>query len=611
MNKNTFLKAIFCAAAVFAAAASCTHCDEACEADAAGGEANGSFPEGMYPLEIASISLRAAGGTAQPWGAQTRVAEKTGGTGSVFEEGDVFCVKFEGSDEVGTYRITAAGGVEAVKPVCWRSPSDTGRKVVAWYVSGSNTDTDGTTVTMDISDQTAGPAYVLRAEAANVSYGDGIALTFSHQLAKVCVSLRGTACTGNDNGVTLTYPAAITVNEGKVEPATSGTIAMHKNTDEGWYEALVPAGTIEAGGTPLKVALSDSRAEGGLAGELMLEAGSKYDVTLTIHKQGTTEIDLSTQSEAYTISDDGIYYFTGSGSQPINVDDGSPQIFLADATINNTTGDAISITGGSPTIHVQGTDNSMTGGTPSPASYRSGVAANGIAVSGGATLTIMGSSTADKLTANGGYYRSSSASDITAGAGIGSPVGGSSVGDIVIKNVSVTATGGGGIELYSGGAGIGTSWNCPCGDITIEDAVINATGGPCAAAIGGGSRSYSYGAASGSWPAFGNITILRSTVVATGGKGASAIGFACCYNGGYFSKINTQCGGKITITTGDDLDTFKGRLTLNTNSNFTANQRIGKGQCDSYYTPAFKNTDGAADWEGVVFNDELHPKGIE
>lgn len=606
MNKNTFLKAIFCAAAVLAAAASCTHCDEACEADTAGGDANGSFPEGMYPLEIASISLRAAGGTAQPWGAQTRVAEKTGGTGSEFEEGDVFCVKFEDSDEVGTYRITAAGGVEAVKPVYWRSPSGTGRKVVAWYVSGSNTDTDGTTVTMDISDQTAGPAYVLRAEAANVSYGDGVALTFSHQLAKVCVSLRGTACTGNDNGVTLTYPAAITVNEGKVEPATSGTIAMHKNTDEGWYEALVPAGTIEAGGTPLKVALSDSRAEGGLAGELTLDAGSKYDVTLTIHKQGTTEIDLSTQSEAYTISDDGIYYFTGSGSQPINVTGGSPQIFLADATINNTTGDAISITRGSPTIHVQGTDNSMTGGTPSPASF-SGVAANGIAVSGGATLTIMGSSTADKLTANGGYYRSGSASTTTAGAGIGSPVGGSSGGDIIIKNVSVTATGGG--DMYSGGAGIGTSWNCPCGDITIEDAVINATGGPCAAAIGGGSRSYSLGAA-GSWPAFGNITILRSTVVATGGRGASAIGFACCYDVGDYSKIKTQYGGKITITTGDDLDTFKGRLTLNTVSNRTANQRIGKGQCHSSRIPEFKNTDGIGDWEGVVFNG-VYKDGIE
>ena len=102
-------------------------------------------------------------------------------------------------------------------------------------------------------------------------------------------------------------------------------------------------------------------------------------------------------------------------------------------------------------------------------------------------MTIEGNSTADVLTAkggtSGGYFENG-----TAGAGIGSPIGGTKGGNIIIRNVTIHATGGE-IINSAGGAGIGSSSNGTCGDIMIANAVIFADGGDYAAAIGMGCNS--------------------------------------------------------------------------------------------------------------------------
>ena len=163
------------------------------------------MPEGEYPLQIGSVSLTAEV-SEQPW---TRVAESTDGMSSVWENGNVFYVKFEGSGDVGTYKITdaAAGTVEAVKPVYWRSASEE-QTIIAWYAPQE----EGT---IDVSNQKDNLVYVLRAEQkATYNSGIPVSLQFSHQLSKVRVYLRGTAYEGNATDVAFSYPVSYTISEG-------------------------------------------------------------------------------------------------------------------------------------------------------------------------------------------------------------------------------------------------------------------------------------------------------------------------------------------------------------------------------------------------------------
>ena len=195
-------------------------------------------------------------------------------------------------------------------------------------------------------------------------------------------------------------------------------------------------------------------------------------------------------------------------------------------------------------------------------------------MSGGATVTIEGSSTADVLTANGGTTGSTSSA--TAGAGIGSPVGGTQGGNIIIRNVTVHATGGGNNNV--GGAGIGSSTNGACGDITIEDAVIVSTAGPCAAGIGMGCNYLN--STTGS---IGKITITDSDVTASGGDCAAAIGFSMSES--LSGNGDTYRAGRITITTEDEAG-FLSKLKPGINHGFSLTpQRIGKGAYN--LTPTF------------------------
>ena len=83
------------------------------------GGVEGALPDGEYPLQIGRVSITAEA-SEEPW---TRVTEKPDGSGSVFQGGEEFYVKFEGSDEVGIYKITdaATGAVKDVKPIYWKS----------------------------------------------------------------------------------------------------------------------------------------------------------------------------------------------------------------------------------------------------------------------------------------------------------------------------------------------------------------------------------------------------------------------------------------------------------------------------------------------------------
>lgn len=434
-----------------------------------------ALPEGKYPLEIASVTMEGES-SAQPWGAkeaQTRVSENEDGTGSVWETGDEFYVKFQGSDQVGKYRIkdAATGTVKTVTPVYWQSAS-TEQTIIAWYAPRQ----EGA---IDVSNQTDKLAYVIRAErTATCNNGATVSLQFAHQLAKVRVYLRGTAYEGNATGVTLSYPASYTLTEGKVAQATSatnGTIQMHKPENADYYEASVLPGQIATNGNPFTVTLNDGKtASVDLSAPLTLTEGSKHDVTLRLHKQGTTEIDLSSWN-GNPINDNGIYYFTGTGSTPIQVTGGSPNIYLEDATVSVGVGPAINIAAGNPTIHVVGADNSV----------KSSDSGAGIYVAEGHTVTIKGRSRDDALTAQGhqnaagvgGYFAYYSGPSY-------------SCGNIIIQDVTLTAISTQTASGFDYAAGIGAVGNSTVGSISISNAVIYAYGNGAksfgGAAIGGG-----------------------------------------------------------------------------------------------------------------------------
>ena len=226
-------------------------------------------------------------------------------------------------------------------------------------------------------------------------------------------------------------------------------------------------------------------------------------------------------------------------------------------------------------------------------------------MSNGATVTITGNSTADALTAKGGTSDGYDM-NVTVGAGIGSPVGGTKGGNIIIRNVTVNATGGKAIYNYvAGGAGIGSSSNGICGDITIANAVISATGGDYAAGIGMGCNYLnSESPAAG----IGKISITDSDITAIGGIYAAAIGFPISQT---IAGKGTYRAGQISITTGNE-DVFLSKLQpggTDGDTTITPPQRIGKGSYN--YTPTFLNTDGTDPWEGVVINGTAYPDGVE
>lgn len=309
-----------------------------------------ALPGGEYPLQIGSVSITAEA-SEEPW---TRVGESTDGQSSVWKGGEEFYVKFEGSDEVGIYKITdaATGAVEDVKPIYWKSTQPA--NIIAWYAKPQLNANNW----MSLFDQDDGLAYVLRATADNASYDTPVSLQFKHQLAKVRVVTKGTV---DVRHIAVTNaPVGCSVQDGIV---TSG---VNERVDNYLYET-----EYEGIGTCWEICLPPcsvqrfmvmSEAGGSsyfdIDNSVTLEAGKVHTITITAVIDGTQTIDLSTLTDTREINDNGTYYVTGTGQYGIRVTNGKPNIYLEDAQISVSSGNAIDITGGNPTIHVRG-ENSV------------------------------------------------------------------------------------------------------------------------------------------------------------------------------------------------------------------------------------------------------------
>ena len=560
MNKDRWKKLMYGLAAALLLSA-CSQ-DELAENSTA-------LPEGEYPLQIGSVSLTAEV-SEQPW---TRVSENpTDGMSSEFKAGDAIGVSLNGETATYTYDGTAW---TSEAPLYWKDKQPA--IITAWYPVKEE---------LDFTHQNQGLTYLLKATGNGDYQSTPINLNFAHQLAKVRVKLTGDKANEVQAVTVRSYEG--TNNEQGTPNGRIGTdvyVPMLKAIygDETYWEANLLKGYLDADNT-FRVS-SD--------GKNFVQAKLTTDVDITPGYVHTININVGeAQQVTGEISDDGYYLVSEARNEPVTITGGSPTVYLKGASINVSDGPAISITGGTPTIHVIGEGNSVSSSNNT-----------GIAVSNEATVTITGNSTADVLTAKGGTS-GGAGSNSTAGAGIGSPIGGTQGGNIIIRNVTIHATGG---ELSSnaGGAGIGSSSNGTCGDIMIANAVIFADGGEYAAAIGMGCNSVNVDFPAAS---IGAITITNSDITANGGYAAAAIGFSACYTQG---GPATYCSGKITITT-DDLDKFLSCLTLNQGNllNKIAAKKIGKGQ--QWVNPStFRNTDNTAEWEGVVINGTEYKDGVD
>ena len=541
-------------------------------------ENNTALPEGKYPLQIGSVTLTAEV-SEQPW---TRVSEnQANGMSSVWTHDDKIGVRIGDNEETGIYvvKLDAEGTVMEVvpeKPVYWKDKQLA--TITAWYPVKEE---------LDFTHQDQGLTYLLQG-TSNADYNTSANLTFSHRLAKVRVKLEGTKADEVTAVTVRSYPTS-THSHGTLDnqdrSLTPQYVPMREATYNGvkYWEANLREGYLDANNS-FQVANADGVRVQVTQDRVDIKAGHVHTIKINVGEA---------QQVTGNISDNGYYLVSEARNEPVTITGGSPTVYLKGASINVSDGPAISITGGTPTIHVFGEGNSVSSSNNT-----------GIAVSNGATVTITGNSTADVLTAKGGTS-GGAGSNSTAGAGIGSPIGGTKGGNIIIRNVTIHATGGD-ISNIAGGAGIGSSSNGACGDIMIANAVIFADGGEYAAAIGMGCNSVNVDFPAAS---IGAITITNSDITANGGYAAAAIGFSACYTQG---GAATYCSGKITITT-DDLDKFLSCLTLDQGylGDRIAAKKIGKGQQWPLTPSTFRNTDNTAEWEGVVINGTEYKDGVD
>ena len=413
-----------------------------------------ALPEGAYPLQISSVSLTAEV-SEQPW---TRVSENPAdGMSSVWQGDERIGVRIGDNEETGIYvvKVDAIGRVMEIIPekaVYWKDNQPA--TVTAWYPVDEE---------LNFTHQDNGLTYLLKAEEVEAGFDKPANLTFSHQLAKVRVKLTGDKA-GEVQAVTVrSYEG--TNNEQGTPNGRIGTdvyVPMLKANYGGvtYWEANLLDGHLEADNTFRLSSDGKNFVQAELTANVDITPGHVHTIIISVNPaipEGTPEITDAIGN----ISGTDAYVVRGNNrTTPINITGGSPTIYLDGATVAVGNGSAINITNNAtPTIYVVG-KNIISSGNGA-----------GIYVAEGSTVTITGSSRNDELTVTGSN-------------------GGSGIGGYVTDAVYGACANGGNIEItkvrinaygsndLSGNLapGIGGAGNASCGTITIDNATVYAYG---------------------------------------------------------------------------------------------------------------------------------------
>ena len=436
-----------CALAAFTLAA-CTQ-DELAEQPMA-------LPEGEYPLQIGSVSLTAEV-SEQPW---TRVSENPAdGMSSVWQGDERIGVRIGDNEETGIYvvKVDAIGRVMEIIPdkaVYWKDNQPA--TVTAWYPVDEE---------LNFTHQNQGLTYLLKAEEVEAGFDKPAHLAFSHQLAKVRVKLTGDKA-GEVQAVTVrSYEG--TNNEQGTPNGRIGTdvyVPMLKANYGGvtYWEANLLDGHLEADNTFRLSSDGKNFVQAKLTANVDITPGHVHTIIISVNPaipEGTPEI---TDATTGNISGTDAYVVRGNDrTTPINITGGSPTIYLDGATVAVGNGSAINITNNAtPTIYVVGENNTISSGDGA-----------GIYVEQGSTVTITGRSQDDKLTVRGSNGGSGIGGYVT-DAVYGACANG---GNIEITKVRINAYGSNDLS-GSFAPGIGGAGNASCGTITIDNATVYAYG---------------------------------------------------------------------------------------------------------------------------------------
>ena len=402
-----------------------------------------ALPEGEYPLQIGSVTLTAEV-SEQPW---TRVSESPAdGMSSVWADGDRIGVRIGDNEETGIYvmNVDAEGRVVGVipeKPVYWKDKQPA--TITAWYPLNEE---------LDFTHQDNGLTYLLKATGNGNYQSTPINLNFTHQLAKVRVKLEGTKANEVTAVTVRSYPTS-THSHGTLDSQdrslTPQYVPMRRATygSVEYWEANLRPGYLDANNS-FQVANADGVRVQVTQGRVDIEAGHVHTIKINVGEA---------QQVTGEISDNGTYIVSGTRTEPVTITGGKPTIYLENASISVSSGPAINVTRGTPTIHVTGENAIETSTSLSSCSA-------GIYVAEGSSVTIEGSGTDDVLRVTGGAD----------GAAIGgySDNGDKPCGNIAIKNVTLHAYA---IDNYATAyaPGIGATGGT-CGRIEISSAIVYA-----------------------------------------------------------------------------------------------------------------------------------------
>ena len=412
--------------------AACTH------DDAPASPAGIPLPPDTYPLQIASVTISADG---QP---QTRLTDE--GNSTKWQNNDQIMVSLGDKQSVYTY---TDGEWHSDNPLCWESTAS--QEVNAWYP---------VTDEIDFTHQDKGLTYLLKAEPVNATYNQPtpINLTFTHQLAKVRVLLEGEKAQDVEKVYVRSYPKSANKQGelGSLE-GTAEYVPMYKTTYEGkvCWEATLRDGHLEADNT-FEVANAEGKRMRVMLAQkdMRIDAGQVYTINISVNPvipENATDITNVTGD----INDKGDYVVRNNYDKTINITGGSPTIYLDGATVSVASGNAINITNNAtPTIYVVGENNAITSSNSA-----------GIYVAENATVTITGSNRSDVLTVTGNEGSSGIGGYVIDDSNFQS----ANSGNINIKNVTLYAYSSSLSDMGTVSPGIGQS-------ITIDNAAVYAYG---------------------------------------------------------------------------------------------------------------------------------------
>ena len=430
----------------------------------------------------------------------------------------------EGTFGVFSYTAASDGTLTSSSPYFWKAQPI---EVMAWYPYSAEFPT---TVTV-AADQSALEGFKGSdaLEASRELTENDCELEFSHRVAKVAFNLKGestaldglsdvtvvgvTGVDGGGNSVTPYQPdAAVHTYQALLAPQTlaAGKTALTLTKDNFTY-AWIPDKDyklVENYSYTFDLTVSNFDPNIKLTGCTITDwtDGGSYDENVPIpDTRVPIYVNLAELTEEYVINDGEYYVFSGSSSYGIKVMGGNPDIRLENAQISVSSGNAIDIQRGNPTIHVKGKDNKVSTDLGA-----------GIYVAENYTVTITGNSQEDVITVTGGGTDN--------GYGVGAGIGGyhdqansisNSCGNINISNVTITAKGSRDGVASNTGSGIGSVGPTTVGSINISNAIVYAEGGVhvrgyyAAAAIGGAHSTQGWGQTEF------DITISNSTIHAT------------------------------------------------------------------------------------------------